>query len=160
MIGVKKIKRPEKMPLSERVYLVEILKGLAVTMNHFMGNLTNPRKIPTIDYPDVKRPVPARFRGRHRLTVREDGTPKCVACYCCATACPANCITIEAGEHPDPRIEKYPIRFDIDMLRCVYCGMCVEACPEDAIRMDTGWFTLPEREREKLIYTIDMLLSD
>ncbi|RMG61324.1 MAG: NADH-quinone oxidoreductase subunit I [Deltaproteobacteria bacterium] len=160
MIRVKKVSRPKEIPLTEKLYLVEIAKGLAVTMNHFLKNLTNPRSIPTIDYPEVKRPVPPRFRGRHRLTKRPDGTPKCVACYCCATACPAVCITIEAGEHPDPQIEKYPVRFDIDMLRCIYCGMCVDACPEDAIRMDTGWYTVPERNREDLVYTIDMLLSD
>ncbi len=160
MIGIKQMKKPEKMSFSERVYLVEIVKGLGVTLSHFVSNLANPRRIPTIDYPEVKRPVPPRFRGRHRLTKREKGTPKCVACFCCATACPARCITIEAGEHPDPKIEKYPVRFDIDMLRCVFCGMCVEGCPEDAIRMDTGWYTLPERERRDLVYTIEMLLSD
>jgi NADH-quinone oxidoreductase subunit I len=52
----------------------------------------------------------------------------------CSTACPAECITIEAGEDDRTR-EKYPVRYDIDLLRCVFCGYCVDACPEDAIYM-------------------------
>ena len=59
--------------------------------------------------------------------------------------CPAECITIEAGEHPKVDIEKYPVVFEIDMLRCVFCGYCVDACPEEAIMMtrnyDMAYFT-------------------
>ena len=84
---------------------------------------------------EQQRPVSNRYRGIHILTAREDGTPKCVACYMCATVCPAECIYIESGERPEKTIEKYPTRFDIDLLRCVYCGFCVDACPEEAIIM-------------------------
>ena len=71
------------------------------------------------------------------MTLKDDGSVSCTACFLCATACPARCINIEAGEHPDPEAEKYPLRYEIDTLRCIYCGYCVEACPCDAIRMDT-----------------------
>jgi len=54
----------------------------------------------TIQYPEQKRTHSARYRGIHILTQRMDGTPKCVACYMCATVCPAECIFIEAGERP------------------------------------------------------------
>ena len=92
----------------------------------------------TVQYPDERAPYPDTFRGRHRLTLKDDGAVQCTACFLCATACPAECIYIQAGEYPDNPVEKYPIRYEIDTLRCIYCGFCVEACPCDAIRMDSG----------------------
>ncbi|MGE5246749.1 MAG: NuoI/complex I 23 kDa subunit family protein [Verrucomicrobiota bacterium] len=151
--------RPAEMSFSEGVYLLEIVRGLGVTMGHLLSNIVRQEGIKTIEYPEVRRRMPPRFRGLHRLMKRENGATRCVACFCCSTACPAKCITIVAGESPDPAVEKYPVRFDIDMLRCVVCGLCVEACPCDAIRMDTGWFTPPDDAREKLIFTVDMLLE-
>jgi NADH-quinone oxidoreductase subunit I len=139
MISVKKV---DNKPLNfmERIYLWEIGRGLLVTTRHFFVNLFNPKGMPTIQYPEQPIPLPgnARLRTRHRLKVRSDGSPKCVACFLCQTACPAHCIRIEAAEYMDNPVEKYPVDFDIDLSRCVMCGMCVEACPEDAIAMDTG----------------------
>lgn len=139
MISVKKVNNTP-LNLLERIYLWEIARGLSVTMGHFFRNLFNPKGILTVPYPEKKIPLPgnARLRTRHRLKVRADGSPKCVACFLCQTACPAYCIHIEAAEYPANPVEKYPAVFDIDLSRCVVCGMCVEACPEDAIAMDTG----------------------
>ena len=92
----------------------------------------------SISYPNERRDYPERYRGRHRLTLHDDGSVKCTSCFLCATACPAKCIYIEAQEHDDPEVEKFPHRYEIDTLLCIYCGYCVEACPVDAIRMDTG----------------------
>ena len=128
-----------QLSFAERIFLPDILRGLRITLRHFFANifLWGQRQVVTISYPETKRPVSPRWRGRHRLTVREDGTPRCTACFLCATACPAKCINIEAGEHPDSEVEKFPVRYEIDTLQCIYCGMCIEACPCDAIRMDT-----------------------
>jgi NADH-quinone oxidoreductase subunit I len=147
------------MKIWQKTYLPEILGGLAITMRHLAHNLTHRREMPVIDYPEVKRPLAPRHRSLHRLMRRPDGTPRCVACMMCATACPALCIHIEEAEHPDPRIEKRPRKFDIDLLRCVYCGLCVEACPCDAIRMDTGVIPPSEYSRGALVYDMDMLLA-
>jgi NADH-quinone oxidoreductase subunit I len=158
-IGIKKVGRPETLSFGEKIYLLEILKGLGVTIGHFFRNAVHQEKIWTMEYPEVRRTMPPRFRGRHRLMKRDDGTSRCVACYCCQTACPARCITIVAGDAKDPAVEKAPVSFDIDMLRCIFCGQCVEACPLDAIRMDTGWFTPVDNNRESLLYSIDRLLE-
>jgi NADH-quinone oxidoreductase subunit I len=111
-----------------------ILIGHWTTLKNLLRTLFL-RQASTIQYPEQKREHSPRYRGIHILTEREDGTPKCVACYMCATVCPAECIYIEAGERPEKTIEKYPTRFEIDLLRCVYCGFCVDACPEEAIIM-------------------------
>ena len=126
------------------MYLPAIAEGLGVTFRHFVknffGNVAGLRKktdIQTIQYPEEKKPYPARHRGLHRLMVRDDGQTRCVACMMCPTVCPAHCITIVPEEAPDGTHREAPEIFEIDELRCVVCGLCAEACPCDAIRMDT-----------------------
>lgn len=140
-------------------YLPEMGRGLAITAGQFFKNLFTRKDIVTVQYPEEKRDYPARYRGLHRLNYREDGTIRCVACMLCATACPANCIHIEADEREDPKIEKYPVVFVIDELRCIMCGLCVEACPCDAIRMDTGIHVHPFLERDKAFFNEQYLVN-
>jgi NADH-quinone oxidoreductase subunit I len=158
-------------------YVPELMRGIGISMKHFfkntkemvLGQRNDPslesidEGINTVSYPEQRRPYPARFRGVHRLTHRSDGSPRCVACLCCSTACPAQCIYIEAAEYPegDSRrgYERFPKRFVIDELRCVFCGFCVEACPCDAIRMDTGVHPPPYDSREQFIYERDLLMA-
>jgi NADH-quinone oxidoreductase subunit I len=164
---------PDDRPnFAERLYVPEVIKGLVITIRHFMRNFffgreTNPDMLArtrrgslnaTLAYPEEKVPYPPGYRGLHRLVPRDDGRPRCVACYMCATACPAQCIYIEAGEYPDDPIEKYPVKFVIDELRCVVCGFCVEACPKDAIRMDSGEHAPPTYDRAGQIWDEKRLL--
>jgi NADH-quinone oxidoreductase subunit I len=147
-----------KLSFWERTYIVEVFRGLKLTMSHLLRNLFHQSAMPTVQYPEEPKPLAVRHRSRHRLMVREDGTPKCVACMCCPTACPASCIHIVAEEADAPWKEKRPRIFEIDLLRCVFCGYCVEACPEDAIRMDTEEAVIVGTRREDFIVGLDFLM--
>ena len=134
-----------------------VLIGMAITFKNMFKTMFG-HGAATIQFPEEKRKTSGRYRGIHILTQREDGTPKCVACYMCATVCPAECIYIEAGERPEATIEKYPTRFEIDLLRCVYCGFCVDACPEEAIFMSRE-NDLVGTSRAELIIDRDRLME-
>ena len=155
---IRTVERP-KRDVWVNAYLPEVARGLAVTTKQFFKNLFTKKDVQTIQYPEVKREYPARYRGLHRLTYRDDGQVRCVACMCCSTVCPAQCIHIEAAEHEDTNIEKYPAAFVIDELRCIVCGLCVEACPCDAIRMDSGIHAHPYYERDKAFLDKEALMS-
>lgn len=155
----------------ESTYIPSVASGIWLTSKHFFYNLTfhilhlvglrkDIKASVTYQYPEQPRPVAPRTRTRHRLTKREDGSPRCVACMMCETVCPARCIEITAAEHPDPNIEKYPAEFILDLGKCVYCGFCVEVCPEDAIRMDTKILGTAEYSRESMIYDKKRLMED
>ena len=163
---------------SDTSFLAASAKGFAVTLKHFARNVFLPSKvaaarskagapedapwrneIETVQYPEEKVTYPERFRGLHRLMLRDDGAVRCVACMCCPTVCPAHCITIVPEQSNDNSIEKRPAIFEIDELRCVVCGLCVEACPCDAIRMDTGVHAHPVEDRGDAIETKESMLA-
>jgi NADH-quinone oxidoreductase subunit I len=149
--------------LWERLYILEVVRGLFITGGVFVGNmwkwLTGRKGALTAYYPEELRPdYSPNNRGRHVLTLRANGEVQCVACNLCATVCPAYCIEIVAAPHPDaPAHPKAPQRFAIDYSRCIFCGFCVEACPEDAIRMVKDIPDLPGFDRDRMWQTIDLL---
>ena len=151
------VDRP-KQSFGERIYLGSIAKGLAVTMRHFLRNLFGQKDVATIQYPEERREYSERMRGRHILTTRDDGSLRCVACYMCETACPADCITIIAEEDPEATVEweKRALSFEIDLLRCVFCGYCVDACPKQAIIMSRK-HEMSFTTREEAVVGIDQL---
>jgi len=114
-----------------------IAKGMGITFKEMLQ--------PTIteDYPDGPALFQERYRGAHELQRDDNGMEKCVACFLCAAACPAECIYIEAAENTDKlRIsggERYASVYNIDYSRCIFCGYCVEACPTDAITHGHGF---------------------
>ncbi|MCS7013137.1 MAG: NADH-quinone oxidoreductase subunit I [Chloroherpetonaceae bacterium] len=140
-----------KLSLLERLYLPEILKGMAYTFRQMF------RPKMTMSYPEVKWKPPAVFRGRPVLVEREDKTgERCVACGLCARVCPPLAISMQASETDLPQ-ERRPITFEINMLRCIYCGYCEEVCPEEAIVMSDE-YDITYHSRESAILTKEQLL--
>lgn len=140
-----------------------VVKGMLTTLKH----TTRPAE--TVSYPEVKKPVAAKYRGRHRLhktKMEVNGAQKeverCIGCHLCAAACPSQAIYVEAADNdpknPNSPGERFAVHYEINMLRCIFCGFCEEACPVDAIKLGPE-YELADADRHALVYTKQMLLE-
>ncbi len=160
----------KEYPLTVRIYLIEILKGLGLTWKHFVKNIRysfrkGPHTVPTTwQYPEDRRPISPNFRGAHMLTLNDKGQELCVGCGMCAKACPAKCITVKRGKPAEDEKDRYAgktcsAEFSINMLRCIFCGFCEEACPKGAIVLGQG-HELAEFTMDACIYNKEKLIAN
>lgn len=134
--------------------VMSMFRGLLIVLKYMF------KRPITILYPEEKRHLPARSRGRHFLTKWEDGKERCVGCELCAIVCPSQAIYVKAAQNdPDNPVshgERYAEDYQINMLRCIFCGYCEEACPTGAVILGNE-YELSGYTRESLIYTKEML---
>ncbi|MBK9246646.1 MAG: NADH-quinone oxidoreductase subunit I [Ignavibacteria bacterium] len=130
-MNVEKNTEKNRLNFWERIYLPEIARGLGLTFKQML----KPKM--TRQYPEEKWEPTGSYRGRPVLVLEEDGE-RCVACSLCSRVCPALAIEVQAGETTKEK-ERYPVKFEINMLRCIYCGFCEEVCPEEAIIMSKDY---------------------
>jgi len=137
------------------MWLVELARGLWTT---FRSMFEPPV---TVSYPEMKRPMRERFRGRHVLRRYDNGLEKCIGCSLCAAACPADAIFVEAAENTDEARyspgERYASTYEINMLRCIFCGYCEDACPTEAIVLEHN-YELSFTDRRQSVYAKELLL--
>jgi NADH-quinone oxidoreductase subunit I len=133
-----------------------MLKGLWTTLKEWTA------KPVTISYPEEKRQVHVRFKGRHVLKRYDNGLEKCIGCSLCAAACPSDAIFVEAAENTDEVRyspgERYARVYEINMLRCIFCGYCEDACPTEAIILGDN-YELSFTDRKASVYTKEMLIE-
>jgi NADH-quinone oxidoreductase subunit I len=144
-------KRKKDLSFLEKIYIPEILKGLSLTLR----TMFKPKY--TMEYPEVKFMPSGSYRGRPVLVMEENGKERCVACGLCSRVCPPLAIEIQAAETQDEK-ERYPEKFEINMLRCIFCGFCEEVCPEEAIVMSKD-YEMAFSNREDALYVKDKLLT-
>lgn len=144
------ITKKKDLNFFEQTYIPQIAKGLGLTFKQIF------RPKFTRQYPEEKWTPPGSYRGRPVLVQEDDGSERCVACSLCSRVCPALAIEVQAGETERDK-ERYPEKFEINMVRCIFCGFCEEVCPEEAIIMSDE-YELVFSSQEEAIFGKDKLL--
>ncbi len=147
----RKVIRKGDLGFWEKIYIPEILRGMKLTISQMF----KPKF--TIQYPEEKFHQPASFRGRPVL-VEENGVERCVACGLCSRVCPALAIDVQASETELAK-ERYPIKFEINMVRCIFCGFCEEVCPEEAIVMSKDYELVFSSQKEAIFGKDKLLMT-
>jgi NADH-quinone oxidoreductase subunit I len=133
----------QRLNFWEKLYLPEIAKGLGMTFTQmFKPKFTR-------QYPEERFEPTGSYRGRPVL-VKEEAGERCVACGLCSRVCPALAIEVQAAE-TDREKERYPEKFEINMLRCIFCGFCEEVCPEEAIVMSKDYDIVFQTSQEAIL---------
>ena len=136
-------------PWQETAQLVGAVgRAMGVTLRNLF------RRPVTVQYPDVTRAYPDRFRGILALTYdRETGEENCIGCRLCEYICPPQVIKVEMLKREK---RNYAKTFTLELYSCEFCELCVQVCPTDAIVM-LKTFDLATTDRRSLLLDKDRL---
>jgi NADH-quinone oxidoreductase subunit I len=162
-----KVPKPKFIEKLKRFFMVDLLKGLQLTLKYNVGALTDNdsvagKGIYTEQYPKVRPDVAPRFHGAPRLNMDpETHDTLCIACNLCAIACPEDCIDVLAMDVEiivagKPRKKKVLDEFIFDTSRCMFCALCQEACPTSCLEL-TQDFELATYSRAGFVWNREML---
>jgi NADH-quinone oxidoreductase subunit I len=130
----------------------QLVRSVARAMSVTFCNLF--RKPVTVQYPDVQRPYPDRFRGILALAYEKDtGEEACIGCRLCEYICPPQVIKVEMLKTEK---RNYAKTFTLELYSCEFCELCVQVCPTDAIIMMKS-FDLATADRRDLLLDKDRL---
>lgn len=153
MAEIQQVRRKD-LTLLEKTYIPQIVGGLWLTLRQmFKPKFTR-------QYPEEKWTPPTAFRGRPVLVRAENGVERCVACGLCSRVCPALAIEVQANETPSQDKERFPEKFEINMLRCIFCGFCEEVCPEEAIVMSDEYILTFTSQNEAIFPKEKLFMSE
>lgn len=152
-----------------RLFLVDLFKGLAVTLRYNARALVEARDganplqaIYTAQYPKERPIVGERWRGAPKLNNDpRTGESLCIACNICALVCPVDVIFVgqanrEVQDGEKRKKKKVLTTFEFDTSRCMFCGLCQEQCPTLCLEL-TQEFELAVESRAGLIWDREML---
>ena len=161
------VPQPTFMEKVKRFFMVDLLKGLGLTLKYNVGALRDKDAVRgfgiyTEQYPSVRPQVAPRFHGAPRLNMDpETHESLCIACNLCALACPEDCIDviamdIEMSVGGKARKKKVLDEFIFDTSRCMFCALCQEACPTACLEL-TQDFELATYSRAGFVWNRQML---
>ena len=88
----------------------------------------------TLEYPEKRKELNERFRGKLQIRRNENNKLACAGCGMCVNNCPAKGvlnIVKEKDENGKMKVKE----FNIDMSQCIFCGNCTQVCPSKVIYM-------------------------
>ena len=138
-------------------HFIDALRALFISIKNIV------RRPVTVEFPEVVRSRPERYRASFALLHEEHGEEMCIGCLLCERICPSQVIKIVQAPKRESIVtgkkRGFAAEFTLDMSACIFCELCVQVCPEDAIVM-TGTAEAPGFARGDLVLDMERLYAN